>query len=233
MSTVYLYVKQHSVTGLKYFGKTQKDDPYKYLGSGSYWLKHIRKHGKEHIQTLEIWGFDDLNLCTEFALKFSEDNNIVESKEWANLRPENGIDGLPKGFNGHMTPERRKQHSARLKENNPNNLPGAKERQSAAIKGDKNPAKRPDVREKLKGSRPNFLPHNHYTGWTDEVKQKISASLKGRKENNETKLKKKLAKQDIAWVHNKIDKPKQIKKSLLKEYLQSGYSLGRGPKAFW
>ena len=36
----------------------------------------------------------------EFALNFSKDNNIVESEEWANLIPENGLDGgSPKGTN--------------------------------------------------------------------------------------------------------------------------------------
>jgi len=92
MSTTYLYVKQHLVTGLKYFGKTNKN-PFRYFGSGTYWTRHIKKYGKEHIRTLEIWGFDNPSLCNEFASKFSEENNIVESAEWANLCPENGTDG--------------------------------------------------------------------------------------------------------------------------------------------
>lgn len=94
---VYLYIKQHSITGLKYFGKTVARDPFKYGGSGSYWTNHCNKHGKEHVKTVEIWGFDDQELCTEFALKFSEENNIVESKEWANLIEENGLTGLQPG----------------------------------------------------------------------------------------------------------------------------------------
>jgi len=89
---IYLYIKQHQKTGLKYFGKTVKANPFKYNGSGSYWYKHLKEHGK-HIRTIEIWGFDDQQLCTQFALKFSKDNNIVESKEWANLVPEDGISG--------------------------------------------------------------------------------------------------------------------------------------------
>lgn len=90
---IYLYIKQHSITGLKYFGKTVSRNPFKYSGSGKYWVNHYKKYGKEHIKTLEIFGFDDQELCTEFALKFSEENNIVESKEWGNKRPENGLDG--------------------------------------------------------------------------------------------------------------------------------------------
>jgi len=96
---IYLYVKQHSITGLKYFGKTKKSDPFRYNGSGKHWVKHISKHGKNYIKTSEIWGFDNQELCTEFALKFSEENNIVESREWANLKLENGLDGNPIGFN--------------------------------------------------------------------------------------------------------------------------------------
>ena len=96
--TIYLYVKQHSITGLKYFGKTESIDPFKYNGSGIYWINHTKKHGRQHIKTIEIWGFDDINLCKDFALKFSEENNIVESKDWANLKVENGLDGNPKGF---------------------------------------------------------------------------------------------------------------------------------------
>ena len=94
---IYLYIKQHSITGLKYFGKTTKSNPFSYNGSGKYWQLHINKHGKEHIQTLDIYGFDNQDLCTEFALKFSKDNNIVESDKWANLREENGLDGLLTG----------------------------------------------------------------------------------------------------------------------------------------
>ena len=46
MSTIiYLYIKTHNKTGLKYLGKTTKKDQHKYKGSGKYWLKHIRKHG--------------------------------------------------------------------------------------------------------------------------------------------------------------------------------------------
>ena len=94
-----LYIKQHSVTGLKYFGKTTAKDPYKYNGSGVYWTDHIKKHGKEHIITTQVFGpYTDSIAISEFALAFSRDNNIVESKDWANIDPENGLDGCPKGI---------------------------------------------------------------------------------------------------------------------------------------
>ena len=78
---IYLYVKQHSITGFKYFGKTEQANPFRYNGSGKYWVPHIKKHGKNYIKTLDIFGFDNAKLCTEFALKFSKENNIVESNE--------------------------------------------------------------------------------------------------------------------------------------------------------
>lgn len=109
---IYLYIKQHSITGLKYFGKTTRKDPFSYPGSGTRWWNHINKHGKEHIQTVELYGFDNQELCTEFALKFSEENSIVESDEWANLRPENGLDGITVGTKFSETHKRRLSESS-------------------------------------------------------------------------------------------------------------------------
>ena len=89
----YLYIKQHSVTGLKYFGKTCKEDPYSYLGSGTHWERHYKKHGKEYIETDWCKLFTSLEECVTYALTFSIENDIVKSDEWANKIPENGING--------------------------------------------------------------------------------------------------------------------------------------------
>jgi hypothetical protein len=96
---IYLYVKQHKITKLKYFGMTATKDPYVYLGSGKHWRQHLKVHGKD-IDTLEVWEFDNIEQCESFALDFSKKNNIVESKDWANLRPENGRDGRAPGSPG-------------------------------------------------------------------------------------------------------------------------------------
>ena len=90
----YLYIKIHNKTGLKYFGQT-KHDPYRYSGSGKYWKLHLKKHGND--VTTYILSYD--GDVTEAALKFSKENNIVESKEWANLREEDGVWGSPIGAN--------------------------------------------------------------------------------------------------------------------------------------
>lgn len=94
---IYLYLKQHKITGLKYFGRTTSRNPFKYKGSGTRWGYHCSKHGWEHVITVDVWGFDTQEACTEFALLFSRENNIVESQEFANLEIEDGINGKLKG----------------------------------------------------------------------------------------------------------------------------------------
>lgn len=88
---IYLYIKTHNKTGLKYFGKTIRE-PFSYLGSGTYWKKHLHKHGND-IKTEIVAVFEDKQKASDFALTFSETYDIVNSNEWANLIPENGING--------------------------------------------------------------------------------------------------------------------------------------------
>ena len=84
-----LYIKHH--TGLKYFGKTVQD-PYKYMGSGSYWLNYVKKHNTKLIETLWVSEeFTSVSEINEFAEFFSEFFSIVEAKDWANLKPETGL----------------------------------------------------------------------------------------------------------------------------------------------
>ena len=94
--SIYLYIKTHQKTGLKYFGKTARD-PYKYKGSGTYWKLHLRKHGN-HVDT-EVLGCYTEDEVVVVATKFSHDHNIAESSEWANLIDENGLDG---GYTGEI-----------------------------------------------------------------------------------------------------------------------------------
>lgn len=91
---IYLYIKTHNKTGLKYFGKTTRKNPHTYNGSGVYWKKHLKKHGND-VSTEIIGEFISADECKEFALNFSKKYNITESLEWANLKDENGLDGNP------------------------------------------------------------------------------------------------------------------------------------------
>lgn len=88
----WLYVKQHNITDMKYFGKTTKNDPIKYKGSGKYWLRHLRKYGN-NVSTIWCHLFFDKDNLVKFAEHFSKQNDIEYSTEWANIIPENGING--------------------------------------------------------------------------------------------------------------------------------------------
>jgi hypothetical protein len=98
----FLYIKQHSITGLKYFGKTVRNENElkSYYGSGTYWKKHINIHGKEHVSTIWFKLFNTEEELVEYALNFSNENDIVNSIEWANLTLEDGLNrGRVLGFN--------------------------------------------------------------------------------------------------------------------------------------
>lgn len=97
----YLYIKQHTVTGVLYFGKTtQMGKAFgRYIGGGRYWNNHLRKHGKEHVETLWYCLFTDRDELVKFATMCSDQWDIVNAKNengkkiWANEKPENGLDG--------------------------------------------------------------------------------------------------------------------------------------------
>ena len=193
----YLYIKTHNVTGLKYFGKTTKD-PFKYKGSGRHWLSHIKLHGND--VTTEILGFySSKELCKTAALKFSTDNNIVQSSQWANMIVENGLDG-GKTIRTYkpMSEESKNKLSRSLKGRKPWNkntkglTPGnrhpktqeTKEKLRKSLKG------RPRSKESIEKGRQS----NRGRIVSEETKRKISESRTGYKHSEETiqKLKNKI-----------------------------------------
>ena len=122
MTTYYLYVKTHTVTGLKYLGQTRSKDPHAYAGSGYYWGKHLKKHGK-------FYNTEILKECasktelTHWGTYYSELWDVVNStddagnKLWANLKPETGEGGwyLWGDKNPQKRPEAREKVSKSLK----------------------------------------------------------------------------------------------------------------------
>lgn len=112
---MYLYLKTHNKTGLKYLGKTEQD-PFKYNGSGKYWKKHLKKHGYD-IDTQILLQTEDAEEIKKAGISYSKLWNIVESDEWANFRPEEGDGGASYGMLGkHHTEEYKKQRSLNMKE---------------------------------------------------------------------------------------------------------------------
>ena len=178
ITPTYLYIKQHSVTKKKYYGKTTQD-PYKYKGSGEYWKSHINKHGKEHIVTLWVSELYYDTSIVEVALKFSADNDIVNSKEWANLEPENGLNGATPGV------KRSEETKAKLRNPRKPHSEETKAKQSSAMTGkrhtteQKDKKRKPHTKEtkaKMKG-RPS---PNKDKKFSVETKAKMSASSKGK-----------------------------------------------------
>lgn len=99
---VTLYIATHNTTGLKYFGKTTRyftvqELQENYHGSGVHWNNHLKIHGDD--VTMAIYKICSLNedeqdYVKPIALKFSEENNIVNDyHNWANQIPEDGLAG--------------------------------------------------------------------------------------------------------------------------------------------
>lgn len=80
---IYLYKKTHLKTGLCYLGKTSAPDPYKYSGSGKYWVRHLKKHGFYFATEIlkECSSKEEVKYWGEYYSKLW---NIVESDQWAN-----------------------------------------------------------------------------------------------------------------------------------------------------
>lgn len=87
-------IKTHRITGLKYLCYTRKTGEAfdKYLGSGVEWKKHLIEHG-ELVDTEIIFQTEDEAEFKRVAIEKSIDLNVVSSKEWANLKIEEGDGG--------------------------------------------------------------------------------------------------------------------------------------------
>ena len=186
--TLKLMIKKHNKTGLKYlcFTKTEGIEYDNYKGSGKHWLRHLKKHGSD-ISTTLIYETDSPIEFKEYAIQKSKEYNIIESKDWANIRIEDGAGGdtvsnkkwitngskdkyilkteeIPGGwkkgrsncvFNNKENQSKFSKKSDRVKAGKATSQAWKEGRvkrdnSKCGIKGDLNPAKRPEVREKMK-----------------------------------------------------------------------------------
>jgi hypothetical protein len=197
-----LLVMQHNITGLKYFCKTSLlYRIYSYKGSGTRWNNHLKVHGKDI--TVGVMGvYTDKQRCLEAAKKFSADNDIVNSDEWANLVEETGMMGA--SMKGERNPFYGKTHTDEVKASmrqkrlgvsvnkGAYRSPENRAKISASLKGRKNP----EVAEKLRGRK-----------LSEETCKKISKAAKGRKLSMESieKIRQAALKQ---WVRQKAEETK-------------------------
>ena len=105
---IYLYIKTHNITGLKYLGKTTSD-PFKYKGSGTVWQRHIAKHGND-VTTQILFLSESKDEFKIRALEISKQLDIVESKDFANLCYEEGQGGNTYSRAGKKRPGGHKHH---------------------------------------------------------------------------------------------------------------------------
>lgn len=112
-SPTILYIKTHTVTGMKYFGKTcALDRISRYLGSGSAWKKHLEENGRT-IETHVVGFYLDEERCKQAAIQFSKENDIVKSALWANEVIENGLNGM--AYKAKLKPRTEEQRKAQCK----------------------------------------------------------------------------------------------------------------------
>lgn len=90
-----------------------------------------------------------------------------------------------------------------------------------------NPTKREDVKAKLRGPRPGYLPHNHFNGWSDEVKEKLRNANLGKTHSDKTRLKMSETRKGKMWVKKEGEKSKHIFPSDLESYILLGWVRGR------
>lgn len=191
---IYLYLKE-SPLGLKYLGKTTRD-PFKYIGSGLYWKKHLTKHNikSKNIKTTILFETDDTKLFNQTAVYYSNLYDVVNSKEFANMTEERGQGG--KTFTKETHPNHPaftfKQRMYEFWKNDDN-----RDKISSSLMGR---ILSNETKEKLRIShigKKHSIEHNSKKGRKgelnvskrDDVRLKISEKLKGHKLSDETKRK--------------------------------------------
>ena len=161
-----LYLKTHNKTGRKYLGKTVQD-PYKYRGSGIHWDRHLKKHGND-VTTEVLFQTEDEEEFKGVGLYYSKLWNIVESDDFLNFTNEEGQGGYTS-----YTAERNEKISKALS--------GCEGNMKGKRHSDKTKKKMSETwkRKKSEGYVPPPM--------TEETKEKMSESQKGREAWNKNK----------------------------------------------
>lgn len=160
---LYLLIKEHKKTGLKYLCKHEASsfsDCQSYPGSGIYWRRHLRANGND-VKTTCLYVTENKEDFRKIALEYSLKFDVINSDQWANLCNEQGQGGDcisdKEKFGKLMSdilhrPEIREKHLKFLKENIKNIQPlaakGAKEKLTGVPKTEEH-------RKNMRGERPH------------------------------------------------------------------------------
>lgn len=191
---IYLYLKVHNETGLKYLGKTTQD-PYKYKGSGKYWKRHIKIHGT-NISTRILRKSNNSEHIKQWGLIYSHLFNIIEDNKFANLKLEEGDGGclshttetkikISNTLKGKIPWNLGKHLSEETKHKLKNKIPWNKGKIGIYSK---------ETREKMSAASKGRLPWNKGIPHTNESNEKNRLAHLGKKHSEETKNKHRLYK---------------------------------------
>lgn len=176
--TIYLYVKTHNKTGLKYLGQTKAKDPHTYTGSGIYWKNHLKKHGYDYTTEI-ISECQTKEEIKELGIYYSNLWNILEDEGWANL-------AIEQGAGGRQSEEVRKKISEKGKGRTPWNkgkqVWGPEDRKRIS---EQNKLRGPQSKETIE----KRVSKNKGKIRSEETKKRTSEKLKGRTFSEETKKK--------------------------------------------
>lgn len=180
---MYLYVKTHNKTGLKYLGKTSNKDPHNYPGSGIVWKRHLEKYGYDYTTEI-LLETDNIQEIKEKGIYYSLLWNVVDSDDWANLINEQGDGGdTSNSENWKLSLERRR--GTYVKEKNP--FYGKTHTEETKIKLSKLASKQWKNIPKSEEHKRKISESNTGKVFSEERKQKISNAKKGKPAHNKGK----------------------------------------------
>lgn len=117
-----LMIKQHWETGISYLCITQTKDFRKYRGSGTRWIKLLKKYPGP-IHTSLLFSTDDKDALSAVATYYSDLFDVVNNPNFANCVPEYGYVGNQGNLNmwwENATEEQKKETRAKIRITNIN-----------------------------------------------------------------------------------------------------------------
>lgn len=190
-----IYKTTNLVNGKNYVGQDMYGN-LRYLGSGKYLVRAIKKYGKENFtkETIAWCGTkDELDFLERFYIKFF------------NTKVPNGYNISDGGNGGNLGSEVNKKISE-SKKGKPSPHKGVKR---PSTTGDLNPAKRSEVREKIKVARARQI-------FSEETIKKMSESKKGKPSPNKGKKFSEGCRQNMSKAHIGKKFSEQTKKKMSK-----------------
>lgn len=260
----YIYMTTNLVNGKKYIGqKASSSFVEDYKGSGTYLKNAINKYGIENFKTEILkWCYDQEELDSSERF-FIEQNNAVESDDFYNLAKGGSFGNARKGS---KFSEQARKKMSEINKGEKNAMWGKTHSEEsrkkisdhhADFKGEKSPSyNRVCINDgnKVKYVKKENLNEYISDGWeigtTEEMKQKISKTNKGRKHSEETKKKMSLSqsgerngmygkhasletRQKMSesrfgrkWINNRSEN-KFVKSEEVQYYLSQGWKLGK------